>query len=194
MHGLKTKNVSDRYIKRCHRTLKSLGAPLTGWFCIRTYDVKEEGWNADTGNLADFDDAVGLFKCELCGCEQVRFVHVMHHEKYFEDISVGCICAGVMEDDILAAAERERVMRNRYNRKKNYLKLEWCASWDGNHTLQYKGKQISIIRNQFDNGGLGIVYRGKSEWCYKDKKIKNFLTAVHAAFDIADPLESGIRP
>lgn len=44
-------------------------------------------------------DHIDLFTCELCDCSQVRFVHVMRHDEYFETVSVGCICAGIMEGD-----------------------------------------------------------------------------------------------
>ena len=45
-------------------------------------------------------------------------------------VSVGCICAGVMEGDILAAKERERLMRNRSSgnaasRNANGTRLRW---------------------------------------------------------------------
>lgn len=95
----------DRYIARCRKKLKEWGAPLENWKCVHLIDEEKPD-----------------FICELCGCEKVRYVHVMEHEQYFEDIRVGCVCAGIMEGDILAAQERDRKMKNRAKRKVTFLK------------------------------------------------------------------------
>ena len=84
-------NRDKAYYARCINELKKWGAPLDGWRCIGVEDVREDDPEAD------------LFECELCGCSNVRFVHVMDHDLYFEEVRVGCICAGVMEGDILKA-------------------------------------------------------------------------------------------
>jgi len=167
---------SKTYIKRCYKRLKSWSAPLLGWVCVYVYDAHEAGWVA--GNNS------GLFTCELCGCDKVRYVHVMHNDKFYEDLYVGCVCAGVMEGDILQARERERTIRNRANRKRNYLKRQWRVNSKGNQTLRYKGKDIVVFKL---GTGFGVMYGNASESQYKGKKIENFLTAVHAAFDLADP-------
>lgn len=73
--------------------------------------------------MIDEEDA--NFKCELCGCEKVRYVHVMEHNEYFEKVYVGCICAGIMEGDIIAAQERDRKMKNRAKRKLNFPHRRW---------------------------------------------------------------------
>ena len=170
------------YIARCHKTLKAWGAPLENWICIGIRDLKDEGL------LSYKEDGEGeMFTCELCGCERVRFIHDMQHDEYFEDVSVGCICAGTMEGDILAAQERERILENRSKRKQNYLKKEWQVKPNGNRTLRYKKGWITIIPSKY--GGFGIVYHGKSVWKHKNRKINDFLTAVHVAFDLVDPKE-----
>ena len=176
---------ANAYIARCHRTLKSWGAPIIGWICIDTYDITGEGWIEGNEN--------GLFTCELCKCPRVRYVHVMQHDNYFENVSVGCICAGIMEGNILAAKEREKILRNRAKRKQNYLKRGWKTSINGNKTLKYKGEHLTIINSKFSDGGFGVVYNGGSVWQYKNKKITNFLSAMHAAFDIADPLPKQVK-
>jgi hypothetical protein len=182
-HEMNTTTVSDAYIKRCYKTLKDWDAPLSGWYCIHTFDVKDQGWSTESTKEPK------LFKCELCGCDKVRFIHVMHHNEFYEDINVGCICAGIMEDDILSAVERERVLRNRYNRKKNFLKQKWYLSFNGNETLLYKNKRITIVKSKFD--GFGVICGEASAWRYKNRKITDFRTAADAAFDLVDPLEAG---
>jgi len=120
---------SKAYIARCHRTLKEWGAPLDGWVVSNTYDCLEE--------------ANELFTCELCGSTQVRIVHEMKHTHFYEPISVGCICAGIMEGDIIAAKERERLVRSRSKRRKNYLKHIWDHTPYGVTLLRYRGGKSS---------------------------------------------------
>jgi hypothetical protein len=71
------------------------GVPHKGWPCLDVEDHEEP-----------------CFTCEMCGYPAVRFVHVMEHPEYPDEVSVGCVCAGHMEDDQAAARERERVARN----------------------------------------------------------------------------------
>ena len=67
----------EKYLRKCHKRLRELGAPLENWSCIEVED----------GETADFI-------CELCGCDRVRFIHVMAHAEYDGVLQVGCICAG----------------------------------------------------------------------------------------------------
>lgn len=60
------------------------------------------------------DNKEADFKCELCGCNDVRYIHVMENEDFPYELQVGCICAGIMEDDILAAQERDRKIESDY--------------------------------------------------------------------------------
>ena len=162
------------YERRCIEALKRRNAPLEGWYCVGVYDLREE-------ESAEYET------CELCGYERIRFVHVMEHYDYDDSIRVGCICAGVMEGDLLGAKERERVLRNRYNRKRNYLKKQWDVSRNGNRTLLYKNNRITIMRSHFDFGGWGIIFEGRSVWRRDNRKIKDFRSAVNVAFDLVDP-------
>jgi hypothetical protein len=166
---------SKAYIARCHRTLKEWGAPLDGWFVFNTYDCLEE--------------ANELFTCELCGCTQVRFVHEMEHQQYFERISVGCICAGIMEGDILAAKERERLVRNRAKRRKNYLKRLWDHTPYGVSFLRYRGEVLKIYESHVHPGQFTASLGNTTTSHHKGKPITNFLMAVYAAFDLIDPIE-----
>jgi hypothetical protein len=115
----------------------------------------------------------------------------MENIRYFEMISVGCICAGIMEGDILAAKEREKAMKNRAKRKKNYFKREWRRRADGSGVMKYKGRWLTIMPSRFSSGGYGVLFDGKSVWNHKGKRMTEFLTAVHAAFEIVDPPAGG---
>ena len=163
------------YFARSQKILREWGAPLSGWHCQEAYDVREDDMEAP------------LHTCELCGCRKVRFVHVMRHPDYFEDVAVGCICAGVMEGDILAARERERLMRNRSKRKRSFPGRKWEQTSHG-WRLTYHGEQILIGRSRRNPKHLGVKCRGKCIWTYKGKPIRNFLSAAYAAFNLVDPI------
>lgn len=104
--------IDSAYVRRCQKRLQEWGAPSPAGIVIifTMWQMKRQIPITST-----------WFTCELCDCSQVRFVHVMRHDEYFETVSVGCICAGIMEGDILAAREREPLMKNRANRKRNFL-------------------------------------------------------------------------
>ena len=162
------------YYARCVRQLKEWGAPVTGWRCVDIIDVREDDCDAP------------LSECELCGCAHVRYEHVMDNDLYFEPVTVGCICAGIMEGDILAAEERERQMRNRSKRKRNFLKHEWRHEWRGLWYRVYRGKEVQIR----ESGGRYSVHAGnKAVNRYKGKPITDFYSAIYAAFEITDPVE-----
>lgn len=171
-----SKYTDSAYVRRCQKRLIEWDAPLSGWQCIYIYDAKEE------------EDDAPLFTCELCDCPKVRFVHVMHHDQYFEDLHVGCICAGAMEGDILAARERERLMKNRAKRRRNFPYRRWRTTRYGNYYLSYNGKRVFI--NKMHNGNYNVHADGKTAWTYKGKLIDNFFSAAYAAFDLTDPVET----
>lgn len=164
---------SESYKRRCMKKLNEWNAPITDWDCVYMYDVAE-------------DDGA-LFDCELCYCPKVRYVHVMRHEEYFEDVHVGCICAGIMEGDILAAKERDRKMKNRAKRKANYLKREWKKQINGSFVLRYKNRWIAIIPSHSGIGDFIVICDSQQIESYKGRKINNFLSAVHVVFDVIDP-------
>ena len=167
----------DKYIARCQKRLKEWNAPLSGWGCISCIDVLDH----------EDSDSVAFFKCELCGCEQVRYIHLMHHKEYFEDISVGCVCAGIMEVNLMAAKERDRKMKNRAKRKSNFIKHEWHRDWRHSWSRVYRYQELRIFDGR--NGFYSVTCSNQSTSIYNGKPIKNYLSALYAAFDLADPIE-----
>ena len=165
--------VADKiYIARCINELKRWGAPLSGWFCYKTVDVRED------------DDYAPLSKCDLCGCERVRFEHHMDHDDFPFPVVVGCICAGIMEGDILKAKERERLMRNRSKRRKKFVKKPWRQNCYGEYVRRYKNQDITVCPN---SGAYSVYAGGRRIVSYKEKPITNLLSAAYAAFDAIDP-------
>lgn len=165
------------YVRRCHKRLKDWGAPLDHWECVDIYDVAD-----GEAEVTEF------FTCELCDCPKVRFVHVMRHDDFFENISVGCICAGIMEGDILAAKARDNEMKNRAKRKQNFPQRKWKRTQRGGFYTKYRGTPVFINHSHYNQSQLGVYIGNKSYWTYKGKPITNFLSAAYAAFEIVDPV------
>jgi hypothetical protein len=166
------RGINQDYQSKCLNRLKEWGAPLEGWQCVKTYDVFDGNSNT-------------YATCELCHCEKVRFVHIMRHEDFYIDIHVGCICAGIMEGNILAARERERIAKNRSKRKQHFPHRKWKTAANGDIYLTYKGLQLII--NQCTSDLFCVQYGGQTIFSYKGKTIKDQLSAVYAAFDLVDP-------
>ena len=171
---IKSFDLDKRYYARCIRQLQRWNAPLEGWYCTDIYAFGE-------------DDEDDFFTCELCGCSHVRNVHVMEHDLYFEKVEVGCICAGFMEGDIYKAQERERKMKNRTKRRKNFLKHEWKHEYPDVWVRVYRKNEIEIRRH---SGEYVVLTDGKKATTYKGKIITDFYSAIYAAFELADPKEA----
>lgn len=87
------------------------GVPHRGWVCESVEDLEEP-------------DAT----CEMCEVMRIRYVHHMSHPDYPVELTVGCVCAGHMEEDSAAPVERERVLRNTATRRARWLSLRWRRS------------------------------------------------------------------
>jgi hypothetical protein len=159
---------NEAYVSRCDKALKAIGAPLEGWSCI---------------NVVDHENETNV--CELCGCSKVRYMHIMHHEDFYENLSVGCVCAGVMEGDMLAAKNRERVMKNRARRKQHFpYWRRWKSTSTGNYLLKYHGLLIFINVQSYNQ--YTVCCNDRHVYQYKGKPIDSFKYAAYAAFDLAE--------
>ena len=167
-------NLSEAYLARCIKTLKEWTAPLNDWYCTEVIDMCED------------DEDSPLAECELCGCKNVRYVHRMEHQVYFEYVDVGCICAGIMEGDVLRAKERDRLMKNRSKRRRTFTKKKWKEIRCNVYMRRYNSKELYIFRN---GDYYGVNVGSRYVWKYKGKPINNFISAMYAAFDMADPVE-----
>src|SRR5580704_16049582 len=87
----------------------------------------------------------------MCGVKDIRFVHHMSHPSY-DDLAVGCVCAGHMEQDPTAAEARERNLVNAARRRANWIRRAWRRSGKGNEYLNTDGFNIVVFRKP---GGWG---------------------------------------
>jgi hypothetical protein len=165
------------YLAKCRRTLMELGAPFNGWRCVKII-------------VCETND----FTCELCGCTRVRYVHLMEHFGFPLKLSTGCICAGLLEDDILGAKKREREARCRYQRKTNYLKKEWSATSEKRWELRYKHRKLLIDTDSFRGREYYRLEIDGEGYHWKDnRRMESFLDTQHYAFDLMDEEDAGTR-
>ena len=82
-------------------TPKNTDLPETGWVCNGISDIQPK---RET--------------CQFCEKAQIRYVHLMRHEEWPEELRCGCICAGHMEEDLIGAKQRERDLINKIAREK----------------------------------------------------------------------------
>ncbi|MCQ2081753.1 MAG: hypothetical protein MJZ11_08840 [Lachnospiraceae bacterium] len=149
------------------------GVPHKGWVCIDVVDL------ADCFN----DEDVEYEQCEMCGNERIRYVHIMRHQEYPEDLHVGCVCAEKMTDDYVNPRRAERELRNRASRRTNFNKIEWrYNSSKGTYSKKYKGEYITIVKSRY--GTYGIFFAGKNFWDADGEKIRDFMLAERVAFNI----------
>lgn len=157
--------MNEKYQNRCLKKLKELNAPNDGWQC------------------ASIDEYEVLTTCALCGCTKVRYLHMMHHAEYAGTIGVGCVCAGIMEGDELAARQRDNEARNRSQRRLRFVSKGWKET-HGTYTRNYRGAVYRIMPGQ---GQYAVFYNGK--WCWKcqGKPMTSFSKAAGAIFHLIDP-------
>ena len=154
------------------------GIPHKGWECIDVIDLGEGVFEGE---------AIPYESCEMCDQEKIRYIHILKHPNYCGEIHVGCDCASKMTDDYVSPPQRENDLRNRANRRRNFMKQSWRVKPEtGNYVLRYKGDYITIVKNQY--GGFGVVFKGIRQWNYCGNKILDFDTARIVAFNLFDEL------
>ena len=154
------------------------GIPHKGWILVDCIDL---GANISGANSIRYET------CEMCNKEKIRYVHVLRHPDYPDEIHVGCKCASKMTDDYVTPQKNENILRNRANRRINFLKQRWIRNQNGNLVLHYKNEIITAIEK---NGSYGFVFKGKWAWYYQGRKIYDLDTLKLAAFDVFDALQN----
>lgn len=129
------------------------GVPHRDWYCVSEFDAIDE-----------FGD---LVICEMCEKQQIRFVHVMAHERFDALLNCGCICATHMSGDSKAAELREKRMRSRSSRKRSFPNRKgWKKSVKGNPYIKTQGVNIVIVKNKdgFFRFGFKNVWENDFIW------------------------------
>ena len=105
------------------------GVPHKGWTCTGVDDLGAP-------------DSV----CEMCEKQPIRYVHYMEHPDYPDELGVGCVCAGHMEQDYEAARNRELSIKNASHRRSKWLNRVWRMSAKCNPYLNTDGFNIVLYK------------------------------------------------
>lgn len=144
------------------------GLVAVGWRWLRAIDLHDE----EGREFGDYE------QCEYCSKEQIRFVHYLSHPDWRDTIAVGRICASDLSGDPKADSE-ERRLRNRAQRKANFLKLKgWRTSAKGNYWIEYQDHHIIVVR--CSNGKFKLRIDGVAGKLFFNDKI----LAMGRAFDV----------
>lgn len=111
-------------------------------------EVPKIGWTLAGLDVVEGDD---LETCEMCEREQIRYVQLMHHEGWAEDLRCGCVCAGWMTGDDAGAQRRDAWMHSVMGRRGRWLTRRWNQITDGWTILKTNKMRISLMR---DDQGL----------------------------------------
>lgn len=153
------------------------GVPHRGWVCVYMEDLEE-----------------AIHTCEMCGKEEIRYVHGMEHPEYAEPLRVGCVCAEKMADDYTGARERERRMKNRAARRRTWTTRKWRHSKKtGIFSLKVDGytfttQRVGPLRSKW----RGDVRRPDGTWKYGKKLFDRVEDLERALFDWVWPARESI--
>jgi hypothetical protein len=136
------------------------GMPHKGWLCD---DIRDRGPGE-------------YIQCAWCGYEQVRFIHVMRHEAVTRRFEVGCVCAGLMEENPKAAKKRDRKIRNIASRRARWLSRKWKKSRKGTQYLKTDGFTMGVYN-------FGEQYTFWVKGWFSKKRFKTEEEAKLALFD-----------
>ncbi|WP_044876543.1 hypothetical protein [Paenibacillus sp. IHBB 10380] len=156
-----------------------MGIPHRGWKSIEMIDLGEGLEGLDADERKDYYET-----CQMCSQEGIRFVHVMEHPNFSDQLRVGYKCAERMEEDYINPKKRESELRNKYNRRHNFLKKEWSRNSKGNYCLKYRGYYITIMPSKYKTDEYGVIFQKKAIWDYKGRKTKSLFDAQLVAFNL----------
>ena len=163
--GRMCEDIEQRQIARGSGKWSQPGVPHKGWTCTGIDDLGAP-------------DEI----CEMCEVQSIRYVHYMEHPDYPDDLGVGCICAGHMEQDYEAARNRERSIKNAARRRSKWLNRAWRISAKGNPYLNTDGFNIVLYKQ--DGKWSGTITNRETGERFNARRIYPTLDqAKLAAFD-----------
>lgn len=155
--------------RRTHGKWSQPGVPHKGWACVDMRDLHEEGEDYRT--------------CEMCEKQAIRYVHVMEHHDYPDQLECGCDCAGYMEGNLKRAEGRDRALKNRANRRQKFPKLKsWKRSGKGNAHIS-KDRLHAVVVKRGGGYTVGVKRVGELEHTFGRKTFTTEQEARLAAFD-----------
>jgi hypothetical protein len=127
--------------------------------------VPHKGWVCD--RIVDTESATSI--CEMCEVTTIRFVHFMQHPEYPDELRCGCICAGHMEGDLVAAQNRESALKRCNRRVASGMRAVWKISSRGNPYWRNGFCIMTVFRkNDAWSGSVKDRSDSKFTWFLKD--------------------------
>lgn len=102
----------------------------------------KSGWQS----LAVLDLGAPCLRCQACQCTRVRFVHLITHPEISGQYRVGCICAGNLTGDPVAAQDRDAKARAVSAQRARWTSRKWKTSRAGNLVIRHRGSVITVYR------------------------------------------------
>jgi hypothetical protein len=122
----------------------------------------------------------------MCERQEIRYVHYMEHPDYPGTLSCGCICAGHMEEDPVAAQKRETRAQSATQRRARWLgRKGWRRSAKGNIYMRADGYYITV----FQRGGGYKAVVSKPATGFKHFGKRSFPSEASAQLASFDALE-----
>ena len=169
------------------KLLKALVMDQLHLFIVRLSDKRKV--LEELRKIEDMQNPVYRAKSEIMSLTDKVSQMAKKREQLYSDFNgelrVGCVCAEHMTDDYINPQKSERELKNRLNRKKNFMRREWQERAQGKYVLRYKGENITIMKSKF-GAGWGVLYGGQSVFRYNNRRIDDFHTARLIAFDLFD--------
>jgi hypothetical protein len=117
------------------------GIPKKGWVSSEVID-----YSAEYGGYAS---------CEMCGKEHIRYVHIMEHPEH-DNLGVGCVCAEKMSGDYEGPKLREKALKAKVNRKREWVSRDWRMSSKGNPYRNVNGVNVGIHKISATTWGFRV--------------------------------------
>jgi hypothetical protein len=103
-------------------------------------DVPHKGW----ANVGCEDLGEATHTCDMCGKEEIRYVHTMYHPEATDYFKVGCVCAENMTNDYITAKDQLKQMKKKTN---------WMSrNWEKIDMFGYEEKTFNIINGRMTIG------------------------------------------
>lgn len=127
-----------------------------------------------------------LQTCEMCTTAEIRYVHVMEHPGY-RRLEVGCVCASRMERVASAAWEREKELRKRARRRRDWMLAEWKSTAKGNRTRKVRRGDHRVRLVLEHRGDAWLAWAKVDErWVGGKRRFPTGEAAKRALFDYFD--------
>ena len=141
--------------------------PHKGWFFV---DEEDLGEPSET--------------CEMCEKVRIRFVYVMRHADYPDELRCGCVCAGNMEGDLKGARAREKKFKQRVERRRSFpASPRWKKSRNDNPYINRGDFNVTILKGRWGGHGYVVRKRGDGALVGREYGFATVVEAKMAAFD-----------